>query len=77
MSDFIRIMNFDPTVSLKGLRGVRPIWGNQTLDDNPYLEFVYDGNTIIQVGPFETDNHMQKCLDKLDADVLGTFLFNG
>ena len=72
MSDFMRIMHFDPVVSLKGLRGIRPIFAEMTMDNSPYLEFVYDGGTVIQIGTFKDDNDMISCLKFINEDMLST-----
>ncbi len=59
MPTHFRLMGFDNIVAIEGLRGIKSIKAEETFDDRPYLEFVYDGGTIIPIGPFKDDIEMK------------------
>ena len=74
-SQFFRLANSPNVMTWDGLRGIRVTEGEFTLDGVPYLEFVYDGNTSIQVG-FESDDQMNLYLDSLDKDYTEAHIFD-
>jgi hypothetical protein len=66
---FISIMTSDNIVSTDGLRGIVPYLADDSIGQNPYLEFVYD-NDRIPVAGFESDDMMFDYLIMLRNEVL-------
>jgi len=78
MKEFFSIVTSDNIVSRVGLRGIKVVNSkvvNSELarDDEPFLTFMYDGGTEIQVG-FKNDDQMLYYLvairDWLDVDLI-------
>jgi len=72
---FFKLSVSDVVVATEGLRGVVPMESSETFDQIPFISFVYDGGTTMQIG-FNSDEQMRsylivvrKILEVKDFDV--------
>ena len=72
---FFKLANSPCIMAWDGLRGVRVIEAEMTMDERPYIEFIYDGDNTIQIG-FESDAEMHEYLNCMERDGFESYVFD-